>query len=499
MPVPTYPSAITLTDIQTEFGGSNPVALDEYYAGGTYVFSGTANSTGTDIPSTGAINFLNFSGASAGRYWYYKRIPSTQGFGIAFVSTLEVSRQGGYLIRGGGFSNGPYPYVMAIPINTGNTTWQSEPRIGSANALITGAYTQLVSISPNSTFSMAVGTQGATTLITRFYTANGARTANANTTGMGGWFKMIATDTGYIKVQPGYNTANLVIGKWSGAGDTLDYWWAASLGNFYSVGAGLYNSDDSHLILGFYYSTGTKPALYSFNASDGSFAWGYTLGSTVVGVPTTESVRTDSSNNFAVRFSSYTRDFARFTDNGATATEQWRKAVPSGNTITLITNDFGGNIYVCCAVGWNASVTKVQSDGTVSWTRRFRSVRADSGQQGVSWSRVTVTAAGIFALVRTEGYNFNTAKSQWESSGIYEQHLLRIPIDGTKTGTYSNLVYESDTSMSLTAQTAFGLTSNTISNTTLLNFPTALTSNTKANTLQLVANSSLSFTSTTIS
>jgi hypothetical protein len=63
MPVPTYPSAITLNDIQTEFGGSDPISLNEYYSGGTYVSSGIANSTGTVIPTSGAINFLNFSGA----------------------------------------------------------------------------------------------------------------------------------------------------------------------------------------------------------------------------------------------------------------------------------------------------------------------------------------------------------------------------------------------------------------------------------------------------
>ncbi len=65
MAVPTYPSAITLADIQTEFGGSNPIGINEYYSGGTYVGSGIANSTGTVIPTSGAISYLNFSGAVA--------------------------------------------------------------------------------------------------------------------------------------------------------------------------------------------------------------------------------------------------------------------------------------------------------------------------------------------------------------------------------------------------------------------------------------------------
>ena len=66
MAVPTIPSAIALTDIQTEFGGSNPIAIDEYYSGGTYVASGTANATSVTIPTSGQIAFSNFSGAAAG-------------------------------------------------------------------------------------------------------------------------------------------------------------------------------------------------------------------------------------------------------------------------------------------------------------------------------------------------------------------------------------------------------------------------------------------------
>jgi len=65
MAVPTIPSSISLTNIQTEFGGSNPIAINEYYAGGTYVASGTANATSVSIPTSGTIAFSNFSGASA--------------------------------------------------------------------------------------------------------------------------------------------------------------------------------------------------------------------------------------------------------------------------------------------------------------------------------------------------------------------------------------------------------------------------------------------------
>lgn len=50
---------ITLSDIQTEFGGANPIALNEYYRGGTYVPTGVYTNT---IPTSGAISLQNFQG-----------------------------------------------------------------------------------------------------------------------------------------------------------------------------------------------------------------------------------------------------------------------------------------------------------------------------------------------------------------------------------------------------------------------------------------------------
>jgi hypothetical protein len=51
--------AISLADIQTEFGGTNPIGMNEYYTGGTYV-----DSTATTIPTSGAINLNHFFGKS---------------------------------------------------------------------------------------------------------------------------------------------------------------------------------------------------------------------------------------------------------------------------------------------------------------------------------------------------------------------------------------------------------------------------------------------------
>jgi hypothetical protein len=53
--------AISLANIQTEFGGANPISLSEYYRGGGYT---TTNNTG--VPTSGTISISNFYGTSAG-------------------------------------------------------------------------------------------------------------------------------------------------------------------------------------------------------------------------------------------------------------------------------------------------------------------------------------------------------------------------------------------------------------------------------------------------
>jgi len=51
--------AISLANIQTEFGGVNPISLSEYYRGGGYT---TANNTG--VPTSGTISISNFYGTA---------------------------------------------------------------------------------------------------------------------------------------------------------------------------------------------------------------------------------------------------------------------------------------------------------------------------------------------------------------------------------------------------------------------------------------------------
>mgnify|MGYP003648469119 CR=1 FL=1 len=62
MTLPTT-GPLSLSQIQTEFGGANPISLSEYYAGGAYVPSGTSGTNGA-VPSSGTISIWNFYGTS---------------------------------------------------------------------------------------------------------------------------------------------------------------------------------------------------------------------------------------------------------------------------------------------------------------------------------------------------------------------------------------------------------------------------------------------------
>lgn len=60
MALPSAPASISLGQIQTEFGGSNPISLSEYYKGGSFVSTGD---TAPNVPTSGQISMSNFRGA----------------------------------------------------------------------------------------------------------------------------------------------------------------------------------------------------------------------------------------------------------------------------------------------------------------------------------------------------------------------------------------------------------------------------------------------------
>ena len=61
--------AISLANIQSEFGGSSPISLSEYYRNGSYT-----TSNNTNVPTSGTISMGNFYGAVKGYTMTYEII-----------------------------------------------------------------------------------------------------------------------------------------------------------------------------------------------------------------------------------------------------------------------------------------------------------------------------------------------------------------------------------------------------------------------------------------
>ena len=80
--------AISLANIQTEFGGSNPISMNEYYRGG-----GLVPSSVTAVPASGTIDMADFYGTSnavAMSTTNYARL-SSSGFNSTYVNRSVTS------------------------------------------------------------------------------------------------------------------------------------------------------------------------------------------------------------------------------------------------------------------------------------------------------------------------------------------------------------------------------------------------------------------------
>ena len=108
----TIPSSgpISLQTLQTEFGGTNPISLNEYYAGGGLVPAGNTGTFGA-VPSSGPIGLQNFYGTSNVRYFsnaFSQRIISTYRGGTSSVE-LDVNGNvwtyGQYAFESGGVAD----------------------------------------------------------------------------------------------------------------------------------------------------------------------------------------------------------------------------------------------------------------------------------------------------------------------------------------------------------------------------------------------------------
>jgi hypothetical protein len=116
---------LAFTNIQTEFGGTNPIGLNEYYRGGPFV---PVSSSTTTIPSSGTIAANNFYGTSKridiplsiGSPTYNYDVYNNRGPGyVAGISDVTVTVSPG--VQVGSTSTGAYAMLVPSSFSPGDT------------------------------------------------------------------------------------------------------------------------------------------------------------------------------------------------------------------------------------------------------------------------------------------------------------------------------------------------------------------------------------------
>jgi len=142
MPLPSS-GPLSFSDLQSQFGGTNPISLSEYYRGGGFVTNTAVNNT---IPTSGVIALANF-------YNTYGRVP------ISVTISSSSNNYDAYANRTGGYVAGvsDLTYTINADVVIGSANTSSNSFTVSSSFLSTDT----VSLINNGTIRGAGGAGGA--------------------------------------------------------------------------------------------------------------------------------------------------------------------------------------------------------------------------------------------------------------------------------------------------------------------------------------------------
>ena len=156
--------AISLANIQTEFGGSVPISMNEYYAGGGYVAPGTGS-----IASSGAITINSFHATSS------QAPAGSQTFTTSGTFTVPA---GHYTVDvrmiGGGGNGGPDAAYSANQVN--NTYYSYGGKSGQY-------ISQTMAVTPGQNLTVTVGTAAQNTVFNGVTASAGASNTHSGNNG----------------------------------------------------------------------------------------------------------------------------------------------------------------------------------------------------------------------------------------------------------------------------------------------------------------------------
>ncbi len=164
MPLPSS-GPLALSQIQTEFGGSNPISLSEYYAGGSFVPAGTTGTFGA-VPSSGTISIRNFYGTSNAVVDFNNRFIGGSNFTSSNAGYQIVGTSGGGLVAGNNYEftnfSAPYGPIQWITPTSPAANYEVRATL-TGGPLATGTVNAWVAVSGNPAWSVEAFGSGAST------------------------------------------------------------------------------------------------------------------------------------------------------------------------------------------------------------------------------------------------------------------------------------------------------------------------------------------------
>lgn len=443
--------AISLNDIQNEFGGANPIGLNEYYRGGSYVPNITANNS---IPTSGAISLSNFYGTR--EYGFIATLSrSTSDFGENVRSIAVDSSRNIYTVGDDGD-------IQIAKFNT-NGTLQWFRLLGAASA--------------DSGNGIAVDSSGNVYIVGRTLSAGMGSSdvyiAKYNTSGTLQWQRYLGSSLSEI----GYgialdSSANIYITgstsagtngsmltakydtngtiQWQryigGSGSEIGYGAAVdSNGNVYVVGSSSSNSNAQDAYLVKYNSSGSLQWQRALGGISNEFGYAIAID------PTSSFLYITGSSNSNTTAGVNDMIIARYLSDG---THSWTRSL--GDT----QDDYGygvavdalGNAYVTGSAYSNnyVLVVKYDSSGTLQWQRRINETPNPGGGRNRGLAIVVAGSSYYIAAYRVAS-----------GSSLPDTCIYKFPTSGTLTGTHGAFVYEASTLTATTKSISSFTTSHT--------------------------------------
>ena len=460
MTLPTS-GPLTLADIQTEFGGSNPIGLNEYYAGGGLVPTGTTGTYGA-VPTSGTLSVHDFYGTS--NSYAYAYLFSGR------ASTIKFGRMGQTAINSSGvlFGCGDY-YTYNSGTNTINTVSRIFNMVaanGSSKIIKTSAGATIpgqvkIDSSDNVYYAYLSGTMGVTKYDSSgnlVWGSLGYKTSYVYNPTVQPYNRMVVASNQEIYVggaDAGTPPTKAIITKYTNTNPPTAAW-SRSITTGSNPGYSIYSlgldSSDNLYAAGYGYNTSTLVGVAFFVKynSAGTLQWQRKL---VTATPSTTFVylyasATNSSGDTMLGGSETGKFW--YAKYNASGTIQWQiKSTTDGSFKNIIYGP-SGNIYM---VGTDVSstgiyVVKINSSGTVLW-QNYLAGPVISGYSTVFLvPAITVDSAETFLYI-TSYVNLNISGVS-DIGGI----MFKVPTDGSKTGTSTTVTFDRGITLALTYNTS---------------------------------------------